>query len=106
VKKNRVTFSDAAIADILEQADWYEAQADRNLAQRWQEAVTATLLRVARRPGTGARCTFTVDELRGTCRIPVAGFAKHLIFYQSRAAEILVLRVLHGARDLEGLFSE
>jgi len=47
VKKNRITFSDAAIADILEQADWYETQADRNLAQRWQEAVTATLLRIA-----------------------------------------------------------
>jgi len=90
----------------LEQTDWWEAQADRNLAQRWQEAVTATLLRIARRPGTGARPTFTVDELRDTCRMPVAGFGQTLIFYQSRAAEILVLRVLHGARDLKGLFSE
>jgi len=36
-----------AIADILEQSDWYEAQADRSLAQRWEEAVTATLLRIA-----------------------------------------------------------
>jgi toxin ParE1/3/4 len=106
VKKTRISFSDAAIADILEQSDWYEAQADHNLAQRWQEAVTATLLRIARRPGTGSPCTFTVGELRGTSRVPVAGFAKHLIVYQSRAAEILVLRVLHGAPDLEGLFSE
>jgi plasmid stabilization system protein ParE len=46
VKKPRVAFSDAAIADILEQSDWYEAQADRSLAQRWEEAVTATLLRI------------------------------------------------------------
>jgi toxin ParE1/3/4 len=106
VKNLRVTFSDAAIADILEQADWYEAQADRSLAQRWEAAVTATLLRITRRPGTGSRCTFTVDELRGTHRMPVAGFAKHLIFYQSRGTEILVLRVLHGARDLEALFPE
>jgi len=75
VKTPRINFSDAAIADILEQADWYEAQADRNLAQRWQEAVTATLLRIARRPGTGSRCTFTPDEPRGTRRISVAGFA-------------------------------
>jgi toxin ParE1/3/4 len=74
------------------------------LAQRWEEAVTATLLRIAQRPGIGSRCRFTVDELRGTCRVPVAGFAKHLIFYQSREAEILVLRVVHGARDLESLF--
>ncbi len=72
-----------AIADILEQSDWYEAQADRSLAQRWEEAVTATLR-----------------------RMPVAGFAKHLIFYQSSERKILVLRVVHGARDLESLFSE
>jgi hypothetical protein len=28
VKELRIAFSDAAIADILEQSDWYEAQAD------------------------------------------------------------------------------
>jgi toxin ParE1/3/4 len=68
--------------------------------------VTDTLLRIAQRPGAGSRCRFTADELRGTRRMPVAGFAKHLIFYQSREGEILILRVVHGARDLESLFSE
>lgn len=106
MKKLRVAFSDAAIADILEQSDWYETQADRNLAKRWQEAVTGTLLRIARKPGGGAPCRFTAAELRGTRRMPVAGFSKHLIFYQSSESEILVLRVVHGARDLESLFSE
>jgi len=28
----------------------------------------------------------------------------HLIFYQLQHGEILVLRVVHGARDLESLF--
>ncbi len=32
MKKPRIAFSDAAIADILEQSDWYEAQADRSVA--------------------------------------------------------------------------
>ncbi len=100
MKKPRVAFSDAAIADILEESDWYEAQADRSLAQRWEEAVTATLLRIAQRPRIGPRCSFTADELRGTRRMPVAGF------YQSSERKILVLRVVHGARDLESLFSE
>ena len=45
-------------------------------------------------------------NFRGTRRMPVAGFAKHLIFYQSSERKILVLRVVHGARDLESLFSE
>jgi toxin ParE1/3/4 len=87
-------------------ADWYEAQADRSLPQRWEEALAATPLRIAQRPRIGSRCSFTADELRGTRRMPVADFAKHLVFYQSRERKILVLRVVHGARDLESLFSE
>ncbi len=55
MKKPRIAFSDAAIADILEQSDWYEAQADRSLAQRWEEAVTDTLLRIAQKPTVGSR---------------------------------------------------
>lgn len=106
MKKPRVAFSDAAIADILEQSDWYEAQADRSLAQRWEEAVTDTLVRISQRPAAGSSCRFTADVLRGTRRVPVAGFTKFLIFYQSRDGEILILRVVHGARDLESLFSE
>jgi plasmid stabilization system protein ParE len=102
VKKLRVALSDAAIADILEQSDWYETQASRNLAKRWEEAVTGTLMRIVRSPGAGAPCRFTAAELRGTRRMPVAGFAKH---YPGES-EILVLRVVHGARDLESLFSE
>jgi len=50
VKTPRITLTDLAVADILEQADWYEAQADRKLAKRWEEAVTSTLLRLGQHP--------------------------------------------------------
>jgi plasmid stabilization system protein ParE len=33
-------------------------------------------------------------------------FPKHLVFYQAGGGEILILWVVHGARDLESLFSE
>jgi plasmid stabilization system protein ParE len=39
MKKRRLVFSDAAIADILEQADWYAVQSGRRLAQRWEKSV-------------------------------------------------------------------
>lgn len=41
----------------------------------------------------------------GARRVAVTGFPKHLVFYQSRGDEIVVLRIVHGARDLESLFS-
>jgi hypothetical protein len=34
VKKAQIALSDSAVADILDQADWYEGQSDRKLAMR------------------------------------------------------------------------
>jgi len=105
VKASRITLSEAAVADICEQADWYEAQADWKLAKRWEMSVTSTLLRISRRPQAGSPCSFSATELRGVRRVPVAGFPKHLVFYQTDPDKILVLRIVHGARDLESLLS-
>ena len=109
MKGSQIVFSDAATTDILEQSDWYVSQAGEagpRLARRWEESVTATLLRIARAPGIGSRCEFSAEELRGTRRLSVDRFPRHLVFYQERENEIVVLRVVHGARDLESLFSQ
>jgi len=58
VTKLRLLLSDAAIADILEQADWYAEKADAGLATRWQRAVTRTVLRVLKAPGAGSPALF------------------------------------------------
>ena len=105
MKAPKITLSEAAVADILEQAEWYESQADQKLAKRWEKAVTSTLLRISRWPRAGSPCKFTAVELNDVRRVPVAGFPKHLIFYRSSAEELLVFRIVHGARDLESLFS-
>ena len=104
MKKSGIVLSDAAVADILEQADWYEGQTDRKLAARWERAVTTTLLRIRKNPRSGRLCHFTSEEVRDVHRAFVAGFPKHLVFYRFRDKELLVLRVVHGARDLESLF--
>ncbi|HEY3972288.1 MAG TPA: hypothetical protein VGM18_04740 [Candidatus Sulfotelmatobacter sp.] len=78
VKKRRLIFSDAAVADILEQAEWYVAQSGRPLARRWEKAVRSTTSRVVNRPGAGALCSFQLPELKGVRRTAIAGFPKHL----------------------------
>jgi toxin ParE1/3/4 len=105
MKKRRLVFSDAAVADILEQADWYSAQSGRKLARRWDKAVRSAVSQVVRRPATGALCTFRTENLRAVRRTSIAGFPKHLLFYKFDDNEVFVLRVVHGARDLERLFS-
>jgi toxin ParE1/3/4 len=104
VKRPHIVLSDLAAADILEQADWYSEQSGSKLASRWENAITSTVLRMAENPRSGAPCSFTAEELRDVRRVPVAGFPRHLVFYRFRGNEIFVLRVIHGARDLESLF--
>jgi plasmid stabilization system protein ParE len=41
----------------------------------------------------------------GTRRVPVSGIPKHLISYKVEGREVFLLRVIHGARDLENLFA-
>lgn len=94
------------MTDVLEQFDWYAEKAGRTLAKRWEASVAATFLQIVRRPAAGSPCKFRAEELRGTRRVSVSRFPKHLIFYQARENEILILRIVHGARDLEGLLSE
>jgi toxin ParE1/3/4 len=96
--------SEAASADIVEQADWYEEKSDRKLARRWSDAVTSALLRIMRNPHSGTPCRFGPTELRNIRRASIPGFPKHLMFYKAGDHEVLILRVLHGARNLESLF--
>ena len=103
MKRPRIVLSDAAVADILEQSDWYQEQSGDKLAKRWERAVTSAVLRVVETPGAGAFCNFKSTELHDVRRISLAGFPKHLLFYEFKEKRILVLRVLHGARDLESL---
>jgi toxin ParE1/3/4 len=104
VKKPRLVLSDAAIADVVEQADWYRGQSGAALAKRWEKAVTSALLRILKNPAAGTRCTFRPIDLHYVRRATIAGFPKHLLFYRFHETEVFILRIVHGARDLENLF--
>ena len=104
MKAARLTVSEAAAADIIEQADWYQQQSGAQLAKRWETAVTSAVLRIMDRPRAGTISKFPHSELIDVLRVLILGFLKHLIFYQVRKSEILILRIVHGARDLESLF--
>jgi toxin ParE1/3/4 len=103
VKKAHLVFSDSAVADILEQATWYEHQSGIALANRWDKAVTSAILRILDAPQSGSPCSFRAPELVGLRRKTLIGFPKHLLFYTFQGDEVFVLRVLHGARDLDSL---
>jgi plasmid stabilization system protein ParE len=100
--------SKAAAFSIVEQADYCGQAQDRALAQRWEDAVDQSVQSLLTLPERGTLCRFRSPELAGLRWIFVPGFSKHMIFYKyvPDAQSILIVQVLHGARNLETLLDE
>ncbi len=104
MRRRRLVFSDPSIADSTEQAEWYatsrdttELNAGRNLSRQHFARTDPT------RDWRGLQIAIASTSRRKTATI--SGFPKHLLFYRFDDDEVFVLRVVHGARDLERLFS-
>lgn len=88
-------------------ADYFEQAADRSLALRWETAVDDAIASLLKLPERGARCRFRSPALTDLRWIIVPGFPKHLVFYRYLAQEetMLIVQVLHGARDLAAILT-
>jgi plasmid stabilization system protein ParE len=100
--------SEAATLAIVEQADYYSQALDDSLAERWESSVDEAVRSLIAMPERGAHCRFSSPELAGLRWILVAGFPKHMIFYRFDPDEqtLLIVHVLHGARNLRAIFGE
>jgi toxin ParE1/3/4 len=76
------------------------------VALRFLDAFDETVAKLAPMPGTGAPYESPHPRLQNVRTWPVAGFQKYLIFYRPIEGGIEVLRVLHGARDLDVALEE
>ena len=100
--------SEAAALMIVEQADYYRQASDSTLAERWESAVDQAARSLLNMPDRGAPCRFRTPALAGLRWVFVPGFPKHMIFYRYSAQDdvLLIVHVLHGARNLEALLEE
>ena len=103
--RRRVIRSPAARADVVETVR-YLADRDLEAAARFSRAVRATEALILDTPGLGAPRDFGGGRLKSLRMHPVQGYKRWLIFYIERPGAIQILRVLHGARDLQALFGE
>ena len=71
----------------------------------FREALESMYARIGSAPDIGSTREYKNSKLVGLRMFPIKGFENHLIFYQPTADSILVVRVLHGARDIVALFS-
>lgn len=103
--KRTFTFRPRARLDLLEQFLYLAEQATAAVAERYFTAVDATCALLAKQPLSGTLYDSGVARLEGMRRAQVSGFMAYLIFYMPRARGIEVVRILHGARDIERLFT-
>lgn len=102
MNEGRVRRSEQAKRDLIEQA-WHIAQDSVDAAERFLAACEEAFDTLVRMPEMGVPREFRNPRLEGLRMWPVRGFEKHLVFYQPLADGIRVVRVLHGARDIEGI---
>jgi toxin ParE1/3/4 len=91
----------AADRDLDDQAAHLAAEASLETALRFYDAACATFAKIANMPGIGERWQSANPRLTDLRVWRVEGFEKHLIFYGPVADGIDIIRVVHGARDID-----
>lgn len=92
-----------ALQDIFESTQYLEENGGFDLAERFLNALKLEFDSLSKMPEVGSLCGFVSSDARNIRHWPVAGFERWLIFYIPSASVIDVLRVLHGARDINAL---
>lgn len=90
--------------DIDEQALYIAANSSVAMGQRFYDSIQATFNLLATHPALGTKTNFQNIHLKDTRFFRVKSFEQHIIFYKQIPRGIEVIRVVHGARDMEHLF--
>ena len=101
--------SPAARADLVAQWVFYaDDVGNPELADRFAACAESTFKKLAHTPGLGRSRQFRSPKAKNLRSWKVADFPKHLIFYRPLPDErgVEIIRVLHGARDLDALLGE
>ncbi len=92
----------AAKSDLLEIWDYYAVEVeDPDLADRMRDEIFASIRKVARKPDLGHFRRDLANEPLRFWRV-----RNYLIIYRCKTKPIQVVRILHGARDVQALLSE
>ena len=102
--KTKLVIHPQARQDLDEIADYIFNQSS-DFAIRFLDAAESSFEFLFQNPEAGAVSPFANDELKGMRRWRVTSFENYLIFYLFQKSTVSVIRVLHGARDIENIFA-
>lgn len=101
--KRSVRKTPKALHDLAELSQFI-ARDNLDAALRFLDAADDACEKLAAMPGMGSTRQFK-NPLFTTVRFwPIKGFTNYLVFYEPTKRGIKLLRVLHGARDIDAAF--
>ena len=82
--------------------------ANRNFSAgvRFLDAFRTTVTRIEDHPRLGRPVTLTLHPAIEVRSVPVVGFRTWRAFYRIHAGVVVVIRVLHGARDIGAILAD
>jgi toxin ParE1/3/4 len=100
----RVVKRAAAKRDLTDHFVFLGENVSVDMARRFLHACNISFEALARMPGLGAQRTSRSPRFSSVRVWPVKGFERYLTFYRPLADGVEILRVIHGARDIERIF--
>jgi toxin ParE1/3/4 len=105
MKQRRIIKHERALRDLEHRSDFIHQHSPR-AALRFLDAAEATIRQLAAFPGLGVRYDSEHPVLAELRFFPISRFKNDLIFYRPLTDGIVVLRVLHGAQDIQRILAE
>jgi toxin ParE1/3/4 len=99
----RIIKSDLALNDLEEQAEYIRLHNPR-ASLRFLDAAEALFRQLAAMPGLGERFETTNPLFEDLRCFPVPKFPSQIVYDKPLRDGIIVIRVLHGAQDVDRLF--
>lgn len=101
----RIIKTDLALTDLEEQAEYLRLRSPRS-ALRFLDAAEALFRQLASMPGLGEPFETANPFFQDLRCFPIPKFPSQIVYYKPLRDGIIVIRVLHGARDVDRIFGQ
>ena|SRR5437773_252783 len=95
----------AARRDIGHHADFI-GRRNRPAGRRFLDAAQAAVRKLAETPELGGLYEHENPRLAGLRVWPIRRFKNHLIYYIPTETQLIVVRLLHGAQDIDSILAD
>ena len=102
---HRIIKTDLALTDLEEQAEYIRLRSPRS-ALRFLDAAEALFRQLASMPGLGEPFETANPLFQDLRCFPIPKFPSQIVYYKPLRDGIVVIRVLHGARDADRIFGQ